>query len=677
MKRFLVFVLVFIFAMCTIISAASSDSNGNSKLEKDPKHEKKLKTIERLNKLDELSERKGKKLELEWNKEKGNPSFIVGSLSESKISGIGDALLYLDENKDVFGIGAGRLVIKEAFKDELNTTHYKAYLEMDGIPVYGSEVILHTDSEGMVYAINGLVDSEVPEIAWGKEFKKNTKKAVEAAAEFAGLGKKYDESLVSTSTEAFIYNKDGAWQPVYLVQLQFLEPYPANWRIFVNADTYAIVDSYNSIAGTATTGTGVTTKGITRSLNLDLVSGKYYLRDLTRGSGIYTYNMNYSSNQYGLPGTIMSDTDNVFNSSVQAAAVDAHYYAGVVYDYYKNNHNRNSYDGNGALIRSSVHFGSNYNNAFWWNGYLVYGDGDGTQFSPLSGALDVIAHEFAHAVTERTANLEYKSQSGALNESWSDVFGYLAEGDASDWQMGEDITTPKIAGDALRDLRTPTLYNQPDHMNNYKVLPETEAGDWGGVHINSGIPNKAFYNIASTINNNTKVGKIYYRALTTYLTSKSQFIDARNALLRATADLYGSAGVEYQAVANGFTAVGISGVTGDTYEPNDTRTGAYGALASGTTYNSYIYTSSDVDFYYFDITRTGNISISLSNLAGDYDIYLLNSSGTTIAKSENGSTTNESISYNATATGRYYVKIIGYNGAYSTSKAYALRVTYP
>ncbi|MFZ5351601.1 MAG: M4 family metallopeptidase [Bacillota bacterium] len=681
MKRFLVLVLVFVLAMCTIISAATEDTHmaGFKKDKKDSNIDKKAKIVEKLDEMQNKSEKKGKSLKVEWNKKKGNPSFIVGSLSDYAIKGENDAFLYLDQNKGVFALDNGNLKIKEAFQDEIGATHYRAYHEVDGIPVYGSEVILHTDAEGMVYAINGSVESEIPEINWSKEFKNNTKKVIDAAAEFAGLNKKFKGFAEAPTVEAFIYNKDGAWQPVYLVTLKFLSPYPANWKIFVNSSTNKVVDGFNALAESATTGSGVDTHGVTRNLNLDYTNGNYYMKDLTRGSGIYTYNMNYSSNEYGLPGTLVYDTDNNFNSSVQAAAVDAHYYAGIVYDYYKNNHGRNSYDGNGALIKSSVHFGSNYNNAFWWNGYLVYGDGDGTQFAPLSGALDVIAHEFTHAVTENSCNLEYRSQSGALNESMSDVFGYLAEGEANDWQMGEDITTPNIAGDALRDLQNPTLYNQPAHMNDYQVLPETEEGDWGGVHINSGIPNKAFYNIATTINDNTKVGRIYYRALTAYLTSTSQFTDARNALLQAAADLYGSGGAEYQAVANGFTAVGIGGTAGggDTYEPNNSRTEAYGAIASGTVYDSYIYSSNDVDYYYFDISAAGNISVTLTNLPGDYDLYLLNSSGSTIAKSEKGSTSNESISYSASGTGRYYVKVIGYSGAYSTSTKYALKATYP
>ena len=108
---------------------------------------------------------------------------------------------------------------------------------------------------------------------------------------------------------------------------------------------------------------------------------------------------------------------------------------------------------------------------------MVYGDGDGVNLGPVGSALDVVAHEFTHAVTDYTANLVYENQSGALNEWMSDVFGYLIEGQAEDWLMGEDCYTPGIPCDAFRSLQDPTLYDQPDHMDNYQYLPNTEAGD--------------------------------------------------------------------------------------------------------------------------------------------------------------------------------------------------------
>lgn len=685
-KKVLAILLAFTFTLAGTAQGASF-----SGVKKDSNIDKKINQVKILEKLQEKSQKVGKELKIHWNEDKGVPSFVTGDLSEQPIQSEVDAVNFLNNNKDLFKLEYGNFKIERVDTDELGTKHYRGKLFVDGIPVYGTDLIVHTDTNGNVYSINGQADDTIPTATWNKKIKVSGKNAISAAETFLGIkpskadlksGYSTDyktEYLAEPTAETYLYNYKGDWQVVQIVTLQFMGPKPGNWRIFVNAETGNVIDSFNAIADTAATGTGVGVNGQTRSLNLDYANSKYSLTDMTKGARIYTYNMNNSSSSYSLPGTLVTDTDNNFNAAVQGAAVDAHYNIGLTYDYFKNNFNRNSFDNAGAAIKSSVHFGSSYNNAFWNGVQMVYGDGDGTTFKALSGALDVVAHEFTHAVTEKTANLEYRSQSGALNESMSDVFGYLAEGVASDWQMGEDCYTPNTAGDALRDLRTPTLYNQPDHMNNYLVRPETEAGDWGGVHTNSGIPNKAFYLVASTINDNSKTGAIYYRALTTYLTATSQFADARTALLQAATDLYGANGAEYTAVANGFTQVGIGGTvpSNDTYEPNNSTSAAYGPITSGTVYDSYIYSSSDTDYYYFNTTAAGSITVSLTNLPKDYDVYLLNSSGTTVAKSENGSTSSESISYSSTAAGKYYVKVAGYSGAYSTTTAYALKATYP
>ena len=470
-----------------------------------------------------------------------------------------DAEKFLNDNMDLFNLEYGIFKIERVDADELGTKHYRAKLFVDGIPVYGTNLIVHTDNMGNVYSINGQADDTMKTDIWSKKIKISAKEAIKASEDFLGVMADKINYVSKPTSETYLYNYKGDWQVVQIVTLQFGGLKPGYWRIFVNAETGNVIDSFNSIDYSAATGTGVGVNGQTRNLNLDYSNSKYSLTDLTKGATIYTYTMNNSTNDANLPGTLVTDTDTNFNSVVQGAAVDAHYNLGLVYDYYKNNFNRNSYDNAGAALKSAVHYGSSYNNAYWDGVEMVYGDGDGTTFKALSAALDVVGHEYTHAVTEKTANLEYRSQSGALNESMSDIFGYLIEGDVSDCQMGEDCYTPNTPGDALRDLRTPTLYDQPDNMSGYVTLPETENGDWGGVHTNSGITNKAFYLLASTINDNSKTSKIYYRALTTYLTPTSQFADARTSLLQSATDLYGANGTEYNAIASAFTQVGIGG----------------------------------------------------------------------------------------------------------------------
>ncbi|MGB8955349.1 MAG: M4 family metallopeptidase, partial [Tumebacillaceae bacterium] len=266
----------------------------------------------------------------------------------------------------------------------------------------------------------------------------------------------------------------------------------------------------------------------------------------TSGNNIVTKNYNN--------GTRMSDftdSDNNWDASAQRAGVDAHYYAGIVYDYYYSQLGRNSYDNAGHEMLSGVHYGSNYNNAFWDGRQMVYGDGDGTTFISLSGGLDVVAHELTHAVTETTSGLVYRDQSGALNESWSDAMASVM--DSGDWLIGEDVYTPGKQGDALRSMSNPNAYGDPENMSQYV----NTTSDNGGVHTNSGIPNKAFYNFASAVNSRTIAGKVWYTASRDYMTSSTNFSGARAATLQAAAALYGANSTVYTDLQNAWSAVGV------------------------------------------------------------------------------------------------------------------------
>ena len=247
----------------------------------------------------------------------------------------------------------------------------------------------------------------------------------------------------------------------------------------------------------------------------------------------------------------------------------AHDHAGIVRDFLRDVLGRDSIDGAGMVLQSTAHYGKGYNNAFWNGSSMTYGDGDGKTFSPLSQSLDVVGHEMMHGVTERTAGLRYEQQSGTLNESFSDVFGELMEqwaGDrdsfgtpdaakAADWLVGEDTFTPGTAGDALRSMKAPgTAYPkdpQPAHMDQYVETTQ----DNGGVHINSGIPNKAAYEAALRIGGE-KLAKIWYSALTERLQADATFQDAANATVDAAIALYQD-GTEAQAIRDAWTSVGL------------------------------------------------------------------------------------------------------------------------
>ncbi len=258
--------------------------------------------------------------------------------------------------------------------------------------------------------------------------------------------------------------------------------------------------------------------------------------------------------------------------STDPAVNEAYDGAGATYDLYEEVYGRNSIDGKGMRIDSSVHYGAGYDNAFWNGAQMVYGDGDGRLFERFTKPVDVIGHELTHGVTAHEANLEYQDQPGALNESFSDVFGSLVKqrvlgqtAAQADWIIGEGLFTPRVHGVGLRSMKAPgTAYDdpvlgkdpQPANMKDYVSGPE----DDGGVHINSGIPNHAFYLAATAIGGNAweKAGRIWYDALTNRLRSTSDFADAAKKTAASAADLFGARAAEVKAVREAWRAVGVT-----------------------------------------------------------------------------------------------------------------------
>jgi Zn-dependent metalloprotease len=243
------------------------------------------------------------------------------------------------------------------------------------------------------------------------------------------------------------------------------------------------------------------------------------------------------------------------------------------YRFYADVFDRLSVDDKGLPLISSVHFGVDFDNAFWNGSEMIYGDGSGHVFvvGALTKAIDVIGHELTHGVTQFTAGLEYHDQPGALNESVSDVFGSLVKQYAlgqtaaeADWLIGEGILAPGL-GKALRSLKAPgTAFqgdSQPAHMRDYRRLPDDDdpRHDNGGVHINSGIPNHAFYLAATALGGHAweKAGRIWYDALTKRLQAGSDFEAAAKATLASAAVLYGAGGAEEEAVRLAWQEVGV------------------------------------------------------------------------------------------------------------------------
>ncbi len=277
-----------------------------------------------------------------------------------------------------------------------------------------------------------------------------------------------------------------------------------------------------------------------------------------------------------LPGTLARTEGGPAVSDL--AVNEAYDGAGITYDLFFNAYGRNSIDNKGLLLNSTVHYQKGYDNAFWNGEQMVYGDGDEDLpvaerlFNRFTIALDVIGHELTHGVTQFEANLAYWEQPGALNESFSDVFGSLVKqyqrqqtAGQADWIIGEGLFTPNVNGVGIRSMKAPgTAYDdpvlgkdpQPAHMKDYVTTVE----DNGGVHINSGIPNRAFYVTAITIGGNAweKAGRIWYKTLADKLSSNSKFQDAADRTFEAAGELFGTDSLEQNAVKTGWAAVGIT-----------------------------------------------------------------------------------------------------------------------
>ncbi|CAH0123261.1 Protease PrtS [Microbacterium sp. Bi121] len=274
-----------------------------------------------------------------------------------------------------------------------------------------------------------------------------------------------------------------------------------------------------------------------------------------------------------LPGAVVRTED---DGPVDDASVNQAFDGlGATFELLLSAFQRNSLDGLGAPLNATVHYGTDYDNAFWDGERMVFGDGDGEVFRGFTGSVTVIGHELAHGVIQHTANLEYQGQPGALNESIADVFGALteqyAEGQAADqasWLIGAGIFTDEVQGVALRSMIEPgTAYDddelgkdpQPAHMSDFVRTTE----DNGGVHINSGIPNRAFALAARALGGNAweRAGTVWYRALSDGLSPTATFREFADATVDAASREYGEEVTA--AVRDAWTTVGVLDAEGN------------------------------------------------------------------------------------------------------------------
>ncbi len=499
---------------------------------------------------------------------------ISGQKSSSQVSFEGRFYSFFDEMKVKTRITKPEesLTISDIRTDELGITHINAIQTYKGIKIYGSETSLHlspgkerltgrlyTPGDGInttpVYNVDQVLSSVV------RDLKKITR-----YREMKGTEKdilKYE----SPSCDLIILNlKDNLFTLAWEVEIRpnFIE----RWRYFVDAGTGKILRKYNiTNSDGPATASAPDLNGVSRAINTYLEGSSYILvnaaenmyNTTTQEGVVVTLNANNTSTT-SLDYKYVSSATNEWNNP---AAVSAHYNATRTYKYFYNTFGRNSINGEKGNIISLINVaeedGSSMENAFWNGQAVFYGNG-GDHFKSLAGALDVTAHELGHGVVSNTANLEYYGQSGAVNESFADIFGSMV--DREDWLIGEDIVKPAYyPSGALRNMADPhnggtsnnDHYWQPKHTSEMYIGEQ----DNGGVHINNGIGSHAYYLFATAVTKE-RAEQVFFRALTTYLKSTSQFIDFRIAVIQAATDLYGATAPQVvEKAAEAFDAVGI------------------------------------------------------------------------------------------------------------------------
>jgi len=457
---------------------------------------------------------------------------------------------FLARHKDLFKMHdpAAELRLERTNVDDLSMTHARFQQVTRGVPVVGAELMAHYDRAGRITSIDANYVAGVDALDLQPRIDAKAGAATvkaDIAAKTAGVS---EGQLTASDGELVVFALGDAPAKLafeYKVRAVFGDE-PAIWVVTVDAKTGEIIDRYNNLQTVEASGAGVL--GATKTFQVTASGGGYVMTDTSRGAQIRTYTAN---NAETTPGAAVSSTSLTTWDRTAAgagAAVDAHFNATAVYDYYKKSHARNAIDGNGGALVSTAHFGQAFDNAFWDPDLrqMAYGDG-GSLFRPLSAGLDVVAHEFTHGVTSSTSNLRYQNQSGALNESVSDIFGAFIEhsvkaDETKNWQMGEDIA--RQAG-LLRDFKNPAAGKQPAHMSKFVNTQQ----DSGGVHINSGIPNNAAYlmtvggtNPVSSVEVKYGIGwekaeKLWYRANTNYFMTTTNFAQAAVGVMSAAKDI--------------------------------------------------------------------------------------------------------------------------------------------
>ncbi|AMW10344.1 peptidase [Streptomyces qaidamensis] len=503
---------------------------------------------------------------------------------------IEDAQAVLADRAGALGLTpAQETEVRDVVVDEDGTRHVRYDRTYRRLPVLGGDFVLHLNPDGTYRGTSRATTSALSLASVTPEV--TAPKAADLAANLlraAHLGETLRKLTAKPRlvVDALHGAPKLAWQTEAVAHDELGNP--VGRTVLTDATTGDRIDAWDSMESAS--GDGKSLYGGTVPLQTTASGSSYQLKDATRG-GTYTGDAENKTDQCLLtvcltraPATLFTDADNRWGTGTAAdrstVAVDAQYGTDVTWDYYKKVHGRAGIAGDGKGSFNRVHYGKDYNNAFWDDNCfcMTYGDGDGKLMGPLV-SLDVAGHEMSHGVTSKTAALRYSGESGGLNEATSDIFGTLVEfhaanpEDRGDWLIGEKVVRSGLGREALRFMDKPSKDGKSADCWNAKL------GDLD-VHYSSGVGNHFAYLLAEGSGRKTlggvahnsptcdgstvtgigraKLGKIWYRALTVYMTSSTDYAAARAATLSAAKDLYGADSTEQKAVAAAWKAVKVS-----------------------------------------------------------------------------------------------------------------------
>ncbi|HEU5055637.1 MAG TPA: M4 family metallopeptidase [Kofleriaceae bacterium] len=515
--------------------------------------------------------------------------------------------------------------------DENGARHFRYRQRFNGLEVIGGDLAVHVDVKGAIYAVNGAARGDLSPDLGSQDIGESAAVArIRADSRYSGMS-------ASTPREVYIITEAGSYKAYEIVVEGSRGLDPVRDKVYVDVDSGAIVAVHPEI---------------------------HYAKNRRVHS---------ANNGTSLPGTLRRSEGQGATGDLD---VDAAYNnSGSTYDFYNNKWNRDSYNNAGATLTSTVHYSTNYCNAFWNGTQMVYGDGNGSSCLPLARSMDVAAHELTHAVTQNESNLTYSGESGGLNEAMSDIFGAGAEawvdggsdGDfaisADTWKIGEDVLPP-----ALRYMNDPAT-------DGVSLDWWTSGSGNVDVHYSSGIANLAFYlmsqggthprgksNIQVTGIGIEKALRIFYAINVDYLTPSSNFLAARNASLTAATAL-GFTQAEKDSVQNAWAAVNVGTGTGGGGGGGDDI-----PLMNNVPVTGISGAQGDLKYYKLDVpSGASNLRFVISGGSGDADMYVRFGSRPTTSSYDcrpylNGNS--ETCNIATAQVGTYYVMLRGYT-AYS------------